>query len=633
MRRSPEQWPTANGHMSTRYGISLQAATRWTIDHTLQLAWAAMACMAVALPTFLALTPPPSPTFMKQALALIGWGGWLTLMMATSPRRVWAGGMGLGVLTGALTVLMIAALVSPLWSHLPWSLSLSNAGGLAAAMVVALAGASLQSTGFGIPAFRAFCIALIVAGLGSSAIGIVQLFLPQWVDGHWLAATGFPGRAAGNLRQPNHVSTLVLWGLVAAVWLGEARVFRRTATWGVVLLFIFVIVQTGSRTGALSVLLLPLWGVVDRKLSTSARRLLWLLPLAYGLFWWGTSVWAHYGHHPFGGHNRFDGSGDVSSSRTAIWSNTWALIKAHPWAGVGYGEFNLAWTLAPFPHRPTELFDHPHNLLLQFAVELGVPLALLVTGLLGCALIAALNYAVADGRRNDRCAARSDSPGTRQGNVVGDAIGTAPTLRAAFVIILVVMLHSLLEYPLWYLYFLLPTVFTLGLCLGRPITVSAGPAAPPAERVRPLLLMSILLGYVGVASVYDYLLVVTIFEPQDETVTLAQRIDNGQHSWLFPHRADFAAATLVAPPSGDLLPIRRASHYLLDAPLMMAWSNALDKAGDVERARYVAQRLKEFHSVQAVDFFAPCEILPAAPQTLPYQCSPPSRIFGYEDFR
>ena len=342
-------------------------------------------------------------------------------MMATSPRRVWAGGVGLGVLMGALTVLMIAALVSPLWSHLPWSLSLSNAGGLAAAMVVALAGASLQSTGFGIPAFRAFCIALIVAGLGSSAIGIVQLFLPQWIDGHWLAATEFPSRAAGNLRQPNHVSTLVLWGVVAAVWLGEARVFRRTVTWGVVLLFIFVIVQTGSRTGALSVLLLPLWGVVDRKLSTSARRLLWLLPLVYGLFWWGTSVWAHYGHHPFGGDNRFDGSGDVSSSRTAIWSNTWALIKAHPWAGVGYGEFNLAWTLTPFPHRPTELFDHSHNLLLQFAVELGLPLTLLVTGLLGWALVAALYYAIASGRRNDRGADQSDSSSARQGNVVGDA--------------------------------------------------------------------------------------------------------------------------------------------------------------------------------------------------------------------
>ena len=200
-------------------------------------------------------------------------------------------------------------------------------------------------------------------------------------------------------------------------------------------------------------------------------------------------------------------------------------------------------------------------------------------------------------------------------------------------IILVVMLHGLLEYPLWYLYFLLPTVFALGLCLGRPDAVAAGVIVPPTERVRPLLLLSMLLAYAGVALVHDYWRVVTILTPPEETITLSQRIDNGQHSWVFSHHADYAAATLVAPPSGDLLPIRRASHYALDAPLIMAWSNALDKAGDIERARYLAQRLKEFHSVQAVDFFAPCETLPVAQQTLPYQCSPPSQTFGYEDFR
>ncbi|MCH2241134.1 MAG: pilin glycosylation ligase domain-containing protein, partial [Aquabacterium sp.] len=27
------------------------------------------------------------------------------------------------------------------------------------------------------------------------------------------------GRATGNLRQPNHLSTLMLWGCAAAVWL------------------------------------------------------------------------------------------------------------------------------------------------------------------------------------------------------------------------------------------------------------------------------------------------------------------------------------------------------------------------------------------------------------------------------
>jgi len=590
-------------------------------DRSQRLAWAAFACAAIALPAFVALHPPPSPTFLNQAVALIGWGAWLTLMTATSPRRVWAGGAGFGALMGALAVLTIAALVSPLWSHLPWSLSLSNAGGLAAAVIVALTGASLQSAGFGVPAFRAFCIALVVAALGSSAIGIVQLFIPQWVDGHWLAATTFPGRAAGNLRQPNHLSTLVLWGVIAAVWLGEARVFRRTATWCVVLLFVFIIVQTGSRTGALSVLLLPLWGLVDRKLSPSARRLLWSLPLAFGLFWWGTSVWAACTGHPFGGNNRFDGSGDVSSSRVAIWSNTWALIKAHPWTGVGYGEFNFAWTLTPFPQRPTELFDHCHNLLLQFAVELGVPLALLVTGLLAWALVAALKCAIADGRgegRSDDCS---------------DAAGTTPTLRAAFMIILIVMLHSLLEYPLWYLYFLFPTVFAFGLCLGRRTPLPAAPTAPSRERVRPLLLLSMLMVYAGMASVYDYWRVAVIYAPSDRTSGLAQRIDNGAHSWLFSHHADFAAATSAELEGGNVPAIQRASHYALEPSLMLAWSHALYEAGDVERARYIVQRLAEFHNVQAADFFAPCEAGPAPSRPLPFQCSPPSQVLGYEDFR
>ena len=262
-------------------------------------------------------------------------------------------------------------------------------------------------------------------------------------------------------------------------------------------------------------------------------------------------------------------------------------------------------------------FDHPHNLPLQFAVELGVPLALLVIALPGWALVAALRYAVADGRSA----------------VTSDATCKTPTLRAAFMIVLMVMLHSLLEYPLWYLYFLLPTVFALSPCLGRPVAVPAGLAAPRTERTRPLLLVSMLLVYAGLASMYDYLRVVDIFVQPDKTVTLAQRIDRGSDSWLFAHRADFAAATLTQPPTGDMRPIQRVSHYLLDPVLMMAWAHALDKAGDVERARYIAQRLKEFHSEQATEFFAPCERLAGPEKALPFQCSPPSRDFSYTDFR
>src|SRR5439155_17968394 len=73
---------------------------------------------------------------------------------------------------------------------------------------------------------------------------------------------------------------------------------------------------------------------------------------------------------------------------------TLTLIRMHPWAGVGFGEFNFAWTLTPFPGRPVAFFDHTHNLILQFVVELGVPLALLVLGLLLWALALALRGAL-----------------------------------------------------------------------------------------------------------------------------------------------------------------------------------------------------------------------------------------------
>jgi hypothetical protein len=66
---------------------------------------------------------------------------------------------------------------------------------------------------------------------------------------------------------------------------------------------------------------------------------------------------------------------------------------------------------------------------------------------------------------------------------------------------------------------------------------------------------------------------------------------------------------------------------------MIAWAKALDESGDIDRARYIAQRLEEFHNEQAAEFFAPCAGKPRADAPLPFQCLPPSRQFGYEDFR
>ena len=585
-----------------------------------------LATIALAAPMLLAYNLPPSSTFLNQAAALIGWGGWLVVLNGAIRGGEWRASGPLAALQWALGLLLLAALAAPLWTGLPWSLALSNAGLIAAAMLAVQTGAAVMVAGQGRMAFRAFCIGMVVAGVVSTAIGIVQVYLPQWADGQWIAPTGLPGRAVGNMRQPNHLSSLLLWSVIAVVWLAEARSLRRATSVSIALLLIFGVVLSGSRTGALGTVVLAVWGLLDRRLSRPARGLLLLAPVAYAVFWFGASAWADYSHEVFGGETRFSGKGDISSSRYGIWSNTLALIRMHPWLGVGFGEFNFAWSLTPFPGRPVAFFDHTHNLPLQFAIELGLPLAAVVLALLAWALWCAF----ARLRRGGL-----DAGAGVAAHAPAEAQGDAPPLqRAAFVMVLMVLLHSLLEYPLWYAYFLLPAAFAFGLCLGGPAMSAAARraerAAPAAEPTRPLLIAAMLLMLGGLGSVVDYMRVVVIFSPPDSAAPLAERIGAGRRSVFFSHHADYAAATTAEHPSEAMRSFLGATHYLLDSRLMMAWARALNEAGDTEHARFVVQRLAEFHNEASAAFFAECE--PPEPKP-PFQCVPPARAFTFEDFR
>jgi O-antigen ligase len=530
---------------------------------------------------------------------------------------------GLAALLAALGLLAAACVGSWAWNGLPLSITASNVAFVAAAALLVLLGAATTAAGTDGPAFRALCVALLVAGLLSTAVGAVQVLAPEWADGHWIALTALEGRASGNLRQPNHLSSLLLWSLVAGVWLAEAGGSANDATlarpsrwrWPLTLLalavLIFGLVLSASRTGTVGVLVLAVWGALDRSLPRRARALLLAMPLLYAACWWGLSGWAEASGHVFGGAERLRSESDISSSRFGIWANTLSLIAQHPWAGVGWGEFNLAWSLTPFPHRPVAFFDHTHNLPLQLVVELGMPLGLGVTALLLGALWRAW-------RATQRMAARDDA-------------ARATLLRSAWMMVLLVALHSLLEYPLWYAYFLLPAAFAWGLCLGADRR--AGPAAAPARPGWALLCGSLLLSVGGLIAVIDYLSVVAIFEPGEDSAPLPERIVVGQRSVFFAHHADYAAATISPTPAGVLQGVQGARHFLLDTRLMTSWSRALADSGDLERARHIAQRLREFRNPASASFFEPCDTESDASEPLPFQCTPPTRVFGYEDFR
>ena len=547
--------------------------------------------LACTVAPLLAYNLTPSATLFNQLTAVAGWGLVLVCLGRSQPR--WQGGAAVW----ALLLLLAAPCLSWL-TGLPMSLALSGSAMITAALLVLLAGQGLDDQAR-LNWFEIFCWSLLAAGLLSLLVSLVQVFAPDWADGQIIARSGIPGRAVGNLRQPNHLASLLMWSCVAAVYLAEGGRLKKIggaiALPALLLGLVLAVVLSASRTGMLAVLILAFWGALDRKLSRASKLSLLATPLMLVLCWWLISFWANAGGHAFGAESRLaEGAG--SPSRLAILANAWELLKSNPLTGVGWGQFNLAWSMSPFPQRPIAFFDHTHNLPMQLAVELGLPLSLTVLGLLGWALWAAFSIK-AQGQE-------------------------ALMRRCAFMLVLMIGLHSLLEYPLWYAYFLLPTAFAFGIALGRP-----GPRSRSLAQALPLAGLLMLAG--SIYSVAEYLRIVDIYVPSANAQPLEQRIAVGQRTLLFSTHADYAAATSLAPGLAALNAAKRTAHSLIDARLMESWAKSLHASGDDERARYVVQRLREFRNPIGDEFLAGC----AQPAEKPFQCEMPTRSFSWREMR
>ena len=664
---------------------------------------------ALVAPTLLAFNVSPSATFFNQMLALTGWGVALWVV-STMPRRSGGAGVGgAGSERGLWAVLLALAAIGvgiagSVSRGLPMDAALSAGGMLLAGVMVLLASTHAGRSGAARGWMTAVCLALVLAGVLGLAIGCVQVFAPQWADGKVLAVPTLVGRATGNLRQPNHLSTLMLWGCAAAVWLavaavprgagpggpapagggrgrvrgarreqgaggdvsasasadasadasawaqGAAALLGRLAPW-VIAALVLGVMLTASRTGLVGVLMLAVWGGLDRSLPRAVRRALVLAPGVYAAGWLAMSALSHLQGQAFGGEARLHDGSDISSSRFAIWRDTLALIRMEPWVGVGWGQFNFAWSLTPSPERPVAFFDHTHNIVLQLLVELGLPLGLVVMGALGWALWRLAAQAL---RPVDAAA-----PG---------AIGAAGA-RVLLYMVLLVGLHSLLEYPLWYAYFLLPTLAFWGLGLaadgGAPGAAGTGPAgggegraagdpapqsaaypaadddsaghgvalaAARADRVWRWGLRAGGAGLVLAAALAlaDYLVVVQIFTPATHAGPLEARIERGQKSLLFGFQADYAKATTE--PSPPLSAFERPLRHLIDARLMVAYAKALAAHGQTDKARFVADRLREFRRFADEPFLDVCA--EPAEDEIPFQCLPyEGRPMDWRDFR
>lgn len=519
---------------------------------------------AIALPLLSSYELPPAQRMVQQCLAVLGWGVWLVLA-ARAPgvrhRLDWPLPAGLGVL-------LLAALSGACASEGARAPALASAGLLAAALLVADAGRRQAQGAQAQACFEAVCAAILLAARVNALIAIVQVTLPMLPDLPMLATTRAAGRGTGNLRQANHLASLMLWGLVATAHL---QALRGRTRWVLAVdgaLLSIALALSGSRWGLAGLALLAAWVLADRGASAALRRVFMIAVAGYLVAALLSHLAGEYGAHAAGVAARWQADAGPDAGRNGrwpVWKAAWSLALQHPWTGVGWGRFNLAWSLQPVADRGTALFNHAHNLPLQVWAELGLLLGSCVLALLGLAVVAMLSQ--------------------RSGNGA-----PAHALRRSGGLFTLVMLgHSLVEFPLWHAYFLLPCVWLLAFGLASGPVQAPAPASRAtrvAGIVRRVLATACLAA--GAAALADYL-----------EVTHAPLAADAQHlppstSLLFGHVADYRAVREVSAVDAPVL--RSAMNFLVDPLLLERWAEHLARSGRIDDADAVRRRLREFAS-------------------------------------
>lgn len=242
------------------------------------------------------------------------------------------------------------------------------------------------------------------------------------------------GRPFANLAQPNHLATLLLLGIAGMTFLWESGRLRAATTLAGIVLLIFGLVMTGSRSVFLTVAwLIPAYALLRRRcrLRTTPTA----LGLVLGLYFLAALSWQTL-------NNVLLLTVDVSTAvdrmseagiRTVYWMSMLDAISRAPWVGYGWGQIGVAQTATALDYPATHaFFDSSHNLFLDLALWGGAPFALLAV----VSLVLWLGWQVR------RC--------------------SNPLPWVTLVAIGMVFSHAMVEYPLSYAYFLLPVGLWMG---------------------------------------------------------------------------------------------------------------------------------------------------------------------------
>ncbi|MCF8160758.1 MAG: Wzy polymerase domain-containing protein [Polaromonas sp.] len=377
---------------------------------------------------------------------------------------------------------------------------------------------------------RAMAGAWLVAACLSAAIGLLQYFgASDWL-GVWANHTSL-GEAFGNLRQRNQFASLMNIGLAALLlWVAQAsnqRAGRHRMLLGLALALAMLLgagnAASSSRTGLLQLCMVVglalYWQRTARREEASPQAgsaIPWVLlaaVLSYAVANWALPWLAGLDPMQSGAWARLRSGDAVCASRLTLWRNVLFLIGERPWLGWGWGELDYAHFITLYPGaRFCDILDNAHNLLLHLAVELGLPAALLLCG-------------------GGLWLARRARPWREQD----------PARQMAWAVLAVILLHSLLEYPLWYG----PFQMAAALCVWLLLPVSSRGISTPAPYLQATL-AGMLLTFCALAG-WQYHLASQIYLSPEERAPAyrSDTLEKTRHVLLFQDQVRFAELTIT----------------------------------------------------------------------------------------
>lgn len=463
--------------------------------------------------------------------------------------------------------------------------------------------------------------AWLFAAALSSVLGVLQYL--DWARGlsPWVNQPAFAGDAFANLRQRNQFASLTSIGLVALLAATHALRFsmqRHTPllAFGLLNLLAMGAACSMSRTAVLqwcvvSVLAL-LWAWRHASVPGAALPANQPMHMAAGTSsaWWVLVIsapvllllWSFamplLSQHITGqaGANlalRVAGaSGGYAAcgSRSVLWANVLQLIAQKPLLGWGWGETDLAHFITPYPGpRFCDILDNAHNLPLHLALELGVPLAMCLLGL-------AVWWVWQRRPWQEQHIWRV----------------------MAWGVLLVVLMHGLLEYPLWYGPFQMAVGVSVGVLWTLPSS-GAGQAsqellkehattAPATHRAQheakhvgkqeaQALCWASLFFLACLYAAWDFNRVAQIYKPveQRDPHYSGNPLAHAKQSWLFANQAAFAELTLQQVNASNARAVyEQAQHLVHYSPEARVVQRLIDSArllGHDDEANFWAERL------------------------------------------